>query len=235
MPSTFARKECTTIALIGAMLCAAVVLVGQWWIAVLIALATLCSLAFFRDPERRTPTQRGVMVAPADGRVSSIHHVEHFEPFDAPATCVRIFLSIFDVHVNRSPCHGAVGAIQHKPGEYRNALNPESAEVNASNLIVLVHPNRGHPVAAVRQVAGLCARTIHCAVRESEVIQRGQRIGMIKLGSTTELYIPADASPHLLVEVGQKVKAGQTGLARIGHAEATDTENGVMTASAVIT
>ena len=219
MLSTYAKTECTTIALIGAMLCAAVTLLGYWWLAIVIVMVAGACLLFFRDPDRKPPSQRGVMVAPADGRVSSIHQVQRFEPFDGPATCVRIFLSVLDVHINRSPCHGEVGSITYKPGEYKNALNPDSAESNTSNLIVIVHPNRRTPVAAVRQVAGLLARTIHCAVRENEVIQRGQRIGMIKLGSTTELYIPASAHPHLLVEVGQMVKAGQTGLARVGLAE----------------
>ncbi len=107
-------------------------------------LVTLALLSFFRDPRRYVPTQKGMMVSPADGRISSIHHLDHFEPVGGPATCIRIFLSVLNVHVNRSPCHGSIASITPKPGLFLNALNPKSAEVNESNLIVLVHPMRRH-------------------------------------------------------------------------------------------
>ena len=155
------------------------------------------------------------MVAPADGKISSIHQVEFFEPFNGPATCVRIFLSVFDVHINRSPVHGVVTSITHKPGQHLNVLNPESAEVNESNLIIIAHPIRRDAMAAVRQIAGLCARTICCTANTGSVIQRGQRIGIIKLGSTTELYIPNRFTPNISVEQGQYVYAGSTILASI--------------------
>lgn len=215
MLSPYARNEWLTILAVGAMLTVACVLVGLWWLGVVVVLATAALLAFFRDPERRVPTQRGVVVAPADGRVSSVHEVEHFEPFDGGATCIRIFLSVLDVHINRSPCHGEVVSISHKAGEHLNALNPDSAERNESNLIVMVHPIRRHPIAAVRQVAGLLARTIVCGVFENKVVQRGERIGIIKLGSTTELYLPSEMKPQVSVQVGQKVKAGLTVLATL--------------------
>lgn len=215
MLSKYAKQECVAIAGVGLMLTIAVLVIGLWWLAILTVPATLALLAFFRDPERRTPSQRGVMVAPADGRISSIHEVEHFEPLDGPATCIRIFLSVFDVHMNYSPYHTAVESVTHKPGEHLNALNPQSAEDNESNLIVLVHPNRKYKMAAVRQVAGLLARTIVCVVQPEQVIQRGQRIGIIKLGSTTELYIAADLNPRVQVREGQKVKGGMTVLAGI--------------------
>lgn len=213
MLSGYGRNEWLTIGIAGALICAALLLLGWWLLAILVVLFTIALLLFFRDPERRPPVQRNIMVAPADGRVSSVHEVEHFEPLGGPATCIRIFLSVLDVHINRSPCHGQVSQVVHKPGEHLNALNPTSAEVNESNLIVMLHPIRRHPVAAIRQVAGLLARTIACGVREGDIVQRGQRIGMIKLGSTTELYIPADLQPKATVEVGQKVKGGLTVIA----------------------
>lgn len=215
MLSKHAKLECTTIAAVGFMLSVAVVLIGLWWLTLLTVPATLALLAFFRDPERRTPTQRGVMVAPADGRISSIHELDHYEPLGGPVLCVRIFLSVLDVHINYSPYHTAVESITHTPGEHLNALKPESAEDNESNLLVLVHPNRLYKMAAVRQVAGLLARTIVCHVHEGQVIQRGQRIGLIKLGSTTELYILKDLSPRLQVKEGQRVTGGVTVLAQI--------------------
>lgn len=215
MLSKHAKQECITIAAVGFMLSVAVVIIGLWWLLIPIVPATVGLLAFFRDPERRTPTQRGVMVAPSDGRISSIHDVAHFEPLEGPATCVRIFMSVLDVHINYSPYHTAVESITHTPGEHLNTLKPESAEDNENNLLVLVHPNRGYKMAAVRQVAGLLARTIVCHVHENQVIQRGQRIGLIKLGSTTELYICKDLAPRLQVKEGQRVYGGVTVLAQI--------------------
>lgn len=215
MLSKHAKLECVTIAAVGFMLSVAVVLIGLWWLLFLTVPATIALLAFFRDPERRTPSQRGVMVAPAEGRISSIHEIEHYEPLDGPVVCVRIFLSVLDVHINYSPYHTAIESITHTPGEHLNALKPESAEDNESNLLVLVHPNRRYKMAAVRQVAGLLARTIVCHVHEDQVIQRGQRIGLIKLGSTTELYILKDLSPRLQVKEGQRVIGGVTVIAQI--------------------
>ena len=214
MLSGYAKREWTTILVIGAMVAAALLLNGWWLPAVLALLVALAGALFFRDPHRRTPSQRGVVVAPADGRVSSVHDVEHFQPFDEPAVCVRIFMSVFDVHINRSPCHGLITRITHKPGDHTNTLNPRSAEVNESNLLILAHPIRRTPVAAVRQIAGLLARTIHCAAKEQQILQRGQRFGMIKLGSRTELVVPREAGLEIVARLGDKVQAGSTLLAR---------------------
>jgi len=177
MLSPHARNEWLTIAGLGVLLSVTAGVFGLWWAVPLCVIAAIAGLLFFRDPDRAIPSQRNAVVAPADGRVSSVHEIEHFEPFDGPATCIRIFLSVFDVHINRCPCHGRVRSITHKPGEHRNALNPDSAEVNENNLIVLEHPVKGHPVAAVRQIAGLLARTVVCTVEEQAILQRGQRIG----------------------------------------------------------
>lgn len=215
MLSPHAKSEWMTIIAIGVLLSATAVMAGLWWLSIPILIVTICLVLFFRDPDRPIPTQRGIMVAPADGKVSSIHEVEFFEPFNGPATCIRIFLSVFDVHVNRSPIHGVVISVTHKPGEHLNVLNPESAEVNESNLIILVHPVRRDVIAAIRQVAGLCARTICCTANTGAVVQRGQRIGIIKLGSTTELYIPTRFNPQVTVEPGQYVYGGSTILANI--------------------
>ena len=215
MLSGDARNEWMTIIAVGALLALAAALTAPWWVLVLVVAATTALVLFFRDPHRRIPTQRNAVVAPGDGRISSIHRVEHFEPFDGPARCIRIFLSVFDVHVTRSPCHGEVQAIERKAGEYRNALNPESAEVNASVLLVLAHPIRGEPIAAVRQVAGMLARTIVCRPRQGQVLQRGERIGIIKLGSTAELYLPDGPGLELAVQQGQRVYAGQSVVAML--------------------
>ena len=218
MLTTYAARECLTILAIGLMLAVSMLIAGWWWAALATLVLVSALLAFFRDPERRIPTQRGVIVSPADGLVSAVLELEHFEPLGGPAVCIRVFLSIFDVHINRSPCHARVESIQHRPGRHDSALKADSAAVNESKLLVLTHPTRQHRIAAVRQIAGLFARTIVCAASEGQILQRGQRFGMIKLGSTTELYLPLSIEPEVQVRKGEYVRAGLTILARAGAA-----------------
>ncbi|MEM1211735.1 MAG: phosphatidylserine decarboxylase [Planctomycetota bacterium] len=209
MLSPDAKPEWLTLLAIGAILTVTAALL--WWpAAIIIALLAAAAILFYRDPDRRIPTARHAMVAPADGRISSIHRVEHYAPFNQPATCIRIFLSVLDVHVNRCPCHCRVAEITHTAGKHGNALNPQSAEDNESRLLLLEHPIRDQPLAAVRLVAGLIARTIHTSVEPARILQRGQRIGVIKLGSTAELYIPDDLKPEVKVVQGEKVRAAET-------------------------
>ena len=215
MLSPFAKREWMFAMICGVLLAGAAALMQWWWLVPVPLVAAAGVLAFFRDPTRRTPSQRGVMLAPCDGRVSSIHEVEHYAPFDGPALCIRVFMSVFDVHINRAPCHGAVVDIAHRPGNHGNTLNPKSIEDNEAVTTVLAHPTKSHPVAAVRQVAGLLARTIHNALEAGQVVQRGQRFGIIKLGSTTELYIPAPLQPNARVRQGEAVKAGVSIVAEI--------------------
>jgi len=225
MLTRYGQREWSIILVLGAAAFAAAIYFHWWIIAVLVVLGALAMLSFFRDPERTVPVLKGVMVSPADGRISSIHEVASYEPFGGePATCVRIFLSVADVHVNRSPCHGEVQSITHKSGLYLNALNPKSAEVNESNLLVLIHPIRRHPVAAVRQVSGLIARRIVCAARVGDTLQRGQRFGMIKFGSTTELYIPKAFKPEVVVRQGQYVYGAKTVLVKITPPQGMENE-----------
>ena len=215
MFSSSAKNECLAIASVGGMVALALGLRGHWILAILAVVVAFALLLFFRDPERRIPSQRGAVVAPADGKVSSVHHLDDFAPLGGPAVCVRIFMSVFDVHINRCPCHGKIASITPRAGRYRNTLNPEAAEDNTSNTLLMVHPVKGHPVAAVRQIAGLLARTIHCDLEPGQVVQRGQRLGLIKLGSTTELYLPVGLHPQIQVAEGQMVKAGLSVLATV--------------------
>ncbi len=189
--------------------------VNLWWASVIPVAVMFALLSFFRDPQRATPQQRNVMTSPADGKVSSVHEVELFEPFGEGAMCVRVFMSVLNVHVNRAPCYCKVGEKTHKPGNFISALRPESAEENESLMMILHHPTKGHPVAAVRQVAGRLARNIVNPTEAGTVLQRGERFGMIKFGSTAELYIPRSVSPRIAVGVGQTVLSGKTILAEI--------------------
>ncbi len=222
MFSPYAKRELLTILAIGLMLSFALAFAHSYWLILLVVVATGALLSFFRDPERHTPMQRGVMVSPADGRITSVHQLDHFEPLGEPVTCIRIFLSVFNVHVNRSPCHGCVESVCHEPGRHQNALKPQSAQVNESSLIVLTHPVRGSRMAAVRQVSGMLARSVVCHTAEGRILQRGQRYGMIKLGSTTELYIPESLSPRVTVEQGDAVRGGLTVLAHVAVTHAPE-------------
>lgn len=189
----------------------AVIAVGLGWVWWPLALATILPLvwlfAFFRDPERAIPTDPRAMVSPADGTVSDIVQLPHHELLGEPCVRVGIFLSIFNVHINRSPCDGRVKKIIYKQGEFHNALRGDVAsEHNESNTVVLDDPETGRPLAVVKQIAGLIARRIVFTPQVGDLLRRGQRIGMIKFGSRTELFIPARLQPQIQVQVGQKVR-----------------------------
>ncbi|MEM7682146.1 MAG: phosphatidylserine decarboxylase [Planctomycetota bacterium] len=221
MLSSQAKGEWVAILAIGGMLTVASAFVWAWGL-LLFPLVTLAVLLFFRDPPRRTPSQRRVLVSPSDGRVSSIHRVDRCDAVDGPAMVVRVFISLLDVHVLRSPCHASVEKVRVAPGKHRSALHPRSPEENTAVMTALAHPVKGKPVAAVRMVAGLFARSIDVFPEVGSVIQRGERIGIIKLGSTAELYVPERLTPEAQVEVGQRVKAGVTVLVQVASESETD-------------
>ena len=202
-----ASVACAVIASIAAIL-------GWWWIVALAVVAWVTVAGFFRDPGGRVPATdlEEDLVSPADGRVSAVEHVEHHEATDGPAVIVRIFLSVLDVHLNRSPCAATVLGLRYRPGRYLDARSEESARVNESNLLLL-QMDDGTRI-GVRQVSGAIARRIVCPLREGDRLDRAQRYGMIKFGSTTELIVPgfdaAGEQPVIHVEKGDRVKAGVT-------------------------
>ena len=174
--------------------------------------ATLLCLVvyFFRDPSRRVPQEPGLLVSPADGKVVEVTRLEHDQFLGGPAVRIGIFLSIFNVHLNRSPAAARVIALRYSPGEFLNALRPESAGKNENTWIGLEEETPPHRRLVVRQISGAIARRIVCALRPGEVVARGQKFGMIKLGSRTEVYFPAASKVRLRVRVGDKVFAGRT-------------------------
>ncbi|HSV16249.1 MAG TPA: phosphatidylserine decarboxylase, partial [Tepidisphaeraceae bacterium] len=163
-----------------------------WWPAALIVLPVFIWLiAFFRDPDRVVPSEQHAMVSPADGTVSDITEIES-EPLlgNVPAVRIGIFLSVFNVHINRSPCDGKVLDVIYKEGKFINAMrHNEASEDNESNTIVLGDPETGRPIAVVKQIVGLIARRIVSTAKLGQTVERGERIGMIKFGSRTELTI----------------------------------------------
>jgi phosphatidylserine decarboxylase len=181
--------------------------------AVLPALVWIWLIAFFRDPGRPITSEPGAYVSPADGLVTDITERPDCDVLGESSVRIGIFLSVFNVHVNRMPCAGKVASVVYRKGKFINALSHDECSVkNEANTIVLVD-DAGKPVAGVRQLVGLIARRIVCTVREGEAVQRGQRYGMIKFGSRTELYIPKRLLPEVKVKVGQKVRGAADVLA----------------------
>jgi len=201
-----------------------------WWPLALIVIPVLLWLfAFFRDPERKVPAEQLAMVSPADGTVSDVTELENDDLLGGPAVRIGIFLSVFNVHINRSPCDGKVLRVNYKRGKFINAMkHNQASEENESNTVVLAEPTTGRPVAVVKQIVGLIARRIICDVKEGDSVQRGQRIGMIKFGSRTELYVPKWLEPQVKVSVGQAVRGAADVLVTLGkpiHTEAAEADD----------
>ncbi len=171
-------------------------------------------LYFFRDPERQTIKDEKKLLAPADGRVMEIATVEEKEFLQRDATRISIFMSLFDVHVNRMPCSGKVEYLKHLNGSFLDARKKEAPTVNECNLIGLLLD--GGKQLMVKQIAGKVARRIVCPLSIGDSVEQGQRFGMIKFGSRAEIFIPKEIPCKILVREGQKVKAGLTVLAEIG-------------------
>lgn len=192
------------------------VYVSAWfWPLVLLAGVPLCLVVwFFRDPPRRIPAEPGILVSPADGKVVEVARVAHDDYLGGPAVRVSIFLSIFNVHVNRSPCACRAVAFRYRRGEFLNAMNPESALRNENLWIGLEEEAPPHRRLAVRVISGAIARRIVCGLRPGEAIARGEKFGMIKLGSRTELVLPDEDGLEIDVSVGDRVKAGTSVVAR---------------------
>jgi phosphatidylserine decarboxylase len=209
----YGRREWLTISLVALAAACVFVFLSWWWAIAVVAIIWAAAASFFRDPSRRVPDSLPpqVMLSPADGTVSAVTRVAHHDAVDGPAVIVRIFLSVLNVHVNRSPCDAVVVSISHSPGRYLDARREESARVNESNLIVL-RAEDGMPL-GVRQVAGKIARRIVCELNAGDRVMRGQRFGMIKFGSTTELILPDSPGVKVYVNVGEPVRGGLTQLA----------------------
>jgi len=213
----YGRREIVTATAAAMLACAA--LAGLAWAFSPYVLAGLAAplagwaaaLAFFRDPHRQVPPGPGLFVSPADGRVAEIAAVGPDSPLGCEGTKVAVFMSVLDVHVNRSPVDGQVERIEHRPGRFLDARDGRASAENESATIRLrcQGPDGSFPV-VVRQVAGLIARRIVTDLAEGRTVRRGQRIGMVKFGSRVELMVPRELARQVLVDVGRKVRAGQT-------------------------
>jgi phosphatidylserine decarboxylase len=185
------------------------------WLGVI---ATAWCAYFFRDPERVTPLRAGLVISPADGRVSSIAKVVPPPELDLarqPVTRISVFMNVFDVHVNRAPLDGRVMRIAYIPGAFVNAELDKASEDNERQALTLEMADGRH--LGVVQIAGLIARRIVKFVAEGDHLQAGQRFGLIRFGSRVDVYLPAGCQPH--VSVGQRAIAGETVLADLASSE----------------
>ena len=206
---------------------------GRWIFVILIAANILCEtrlfhsfipvilsaglllfcLWFFRDPERKPPTDPSLVVSPADGTVTLVDEVEEEQFFKRRMKRVSIFLSVFDVHVNRTPIGGDVLFIEGRGGLYLDARKPEASALNESLFWTFGHKDRLERAVGVKLVTGAIARRIVPWAQLGEQMERGERFAMIRFGSRTDLFLPLDA--EVIVSVGQKVKGSETAIARM--------------------
>jgi phosphatidylserine decarboxylase len=184
---------------------------GSWAWSIAPVLLAAFFLWFFRDPPRTVPDGKGLIVSPGDGLVTET--VVLSTP-QGPRQRISIFLSVFDVHVNRAPISGVLTHVCYRKGEYLNAMNPASADRNEQNVVTM--HGQGIEV-TFKQIAGLLARRIVFNFTEGHAVKRGQRVGLIKFGSRVDVLLPAEAA--LRVKVGQRVKGGSSVLAAMPDGE----------------
>ena len=188
------------------------------WLGILLLPLTIWCIAFFRDPERTTPTAPGLIISPADGKLLPI--VEAVPPpelglGDTPRVRLSIFMNVFNVHVNRNSISGTVTGLAYRPGKFFNA-SFDKASVHNERMAIRLRPDGGAPEndIVVVQIAGLVARRIVCELTQGERVTRGLRIGMIRFGSRLDVYLPAGA--RVVAAPGMHTVAGETILAEMG-------------------
>ena len=204
------ESEGLSIVFVSAALCLILALLGFFLLFVVFFLLTAFFVFFFRDPERELPPlDPGSVICPADGKIIDISEVLEDDYLKRNTRRISIFLSIFDCHINRSPVSGKVVGTTYYPGEFRMAFEKNSSDAN-ERLITLIECENGVRVVIV-QVAGFLAKRIVSRAKFGDVLEIGEKFGMIKFGSRVDVYLPADVKVG--VEVGQKVVAGRTVIA----------------------
>jgi len=197
-------KESIPYIVVPLLLAAGAALLGFWWVAAFLLLVTLFMAFFFRDPKRVPPSDPDVVVSPADGKVTRIG------PAGADSTVVSIFLSPLDVHINRSPIPGKIVDVLYSPGKFLMATNEKASLVNEQNALTI----QGEKITVVcKQIAGILARRIVCWKAEGDSLGLGERFGMIKFSSRTDVLLPANV--RVTVKEGDRVRGGTTVIGRI--------------------
>lgn len=201
----------------------ATVLLGElvWsWLWLVGLLLTAWCVYFFRDPPRVTPQRAGLVVSPADGLVSQVGMAVPPAELDLgsePLPRVSVFLSVFDVHVNRVPADGVIDVVAYHPGKFLSAADDKASDENERQAMAMTLSD-GRKLAFV-QIAGLVARRILCELKPQQSVRAGERFGLIRFGSRADVYMPAGTA--LLVAVGQRMVAGETVLADLASSEAS--------------
>jgi phosphatidylserine decarboxylase len=184
---------------------------GWTTLTIIASLITLFVIYFFRDPERHHSNIENAVLTPADGRILEVREVDGKDnPLGRTSIKVSIFMNVFNVHVNRIPIQGTIKKIAYHPGKFLSADLDKASEQNENNRVTLVTADSKEIL--IIQIAGLVARRIACWIQEGDRVETGQRFGLIRFGSRLEVFLPTDSK--IVVEVGQKVKAGET---LIGH------------------
>jgi phosphatidylserine decarboxylase len=186
-----------------ALLGLALVPVGGWVCLTLTAFAAY----FFRDPERVSPVASGLLLAPADGKIVAVNPLQH-DLVQPSGTLVSIFLSVFDVHINRAPLSGTVLDVRYQPGKFLPAFRAAAAHLNEQNMVLL---QAGETRVIITQIAGILARRIVCHVKAGDKLSPGERFGLIRFGSRVDLLIPPEFAVYACP--GQRVRGGESILA----------------------
>lgn len=196
-------KESIPYIVVPLLLAAGAAVFGFWWVAAIFLLVTLFMAFFFRDPKRVPPSDTDVVVSPADGRVTRVERA-------SDSTVVSIFLSPLDVHINRSPIPGKIVDVLYSPGKFLMATNERASLVNEQNALTI----QGEKITVVcKQIAGILARRIVCWKAEGDSLGLGERFGMIKFSSRTDVLLPANV--RVTVKEGDRVRGGTTVIGRI--------------------
>lgn len=209
----FILPEAFPILAAGLILTILVYLLFNWQLAIIPGIFILFSLYFFRNPQRKIVAQPNEILSPADGVIMSIEEVKENNYLLQPAIRVSIFLSIFNVHVNRCPIEGTVEYVHYREGQFLPAFKSHASEINERNYLGLKSSINPAWRILVVQITGFIARRIVCWTRVGQQLKQGQRFGMIKFGSCTELYLPLNS--EILVTKGQKVRGGMTVIGRL--------------------
>jgi len=201
-------RQGTVYILIPAIIAALLLVAGWWWLALPFALITLFMAYFFRDPSRDSPQDASLVVSPADGRVTRVKSIEDGNP--QAATLVSIFLSPLDVHINRAPIAGEITNITYTRGKFLMATDERASLVNEQNMLTI----RGERITVMcKQIAGILARRIVCWKHTGEKVSLGERFGLIKFSSRTDLLLPPQV--EVLVKEGNRVRGGVSVIGRI--------------------
>ncbi len=200
-------REGAPFIFVGCILTFLFIFVGFFFVSIVTGIITLFIIFFFRDPDRGNHTDPGAILTPADGTILEIKHLDDLKnPFGKPALRISVFMSIFNVHVNRFPVAGTVEKISYQPGRFFRANLDKASELNENNRITL--KTSDSRTIMVVQIAGIIARRIACWIKEGDRLNAGERFGLIRFGSRLEVYLPEGS--RITVQPGQKVKAGET-------------------------